>query len=61
MGPCDSYRCMERRTESSAIGNYSLPYQTEHKLYELGKDSMISAKAYSAIAEQQMFRARYLQ
>ncbi len=39
-----------------------IPYQnSEHQVYEIGKQGIIAAKAYSAINEQQMFRAKYLQ
>ncbi len=40
----------------------NIPYMdSEHQVYQAGKDSIIGAKANSAINEQQMFRAKYLQ
>ncbi len=39
-----------------------VPYQdSEHGIYKALQDSIVAAKAYSAINEQQMFRAKYLQ
>ncbi len=54
LGQRDNYGLMPKGMD--------VPYQdNEHSIYQAGKDSIIAAKAYSAIIDQQMFRAKYLQ
>lgn len=54
MGHRDNYGLMPK--------DMHVPYKdNEHSIYKAGMDSIIGAKAQSAISEQQMFRAKYLQ